>query len=59
MSEKMVGIHRVHMDSERMTEELAEFWLKYAIDEVGDDKANYSYDKSCRVNDTVGNEERI
>ena len=35
MSDEMVGILRERMDFTRMMEEVAEFWLKYEIEEAG------------------------
>ena len=35
MSDEMVGILQERMDFTRMTEEVAEFWLKYEIEEAG------------------------
>ena len=40
MSREMVGMSRELMGLDRMSDELAEFWLKYGIDEAaGDDEA--------------------
>ena len=40
LSVEMVGMLRELMDPDRMSDEVAEFWLKYGIDEAtGDDEA--------------------
>ena len=53
MSREMVGMLRELMDPDRMSDEVAKFWLKYGIDEAAGDDEMTAGDGAVEVADDI------